>query len=84
MQAHSEAFSLLLGQTFFALLSYDELLAERLQILESERSCMCIRDVDFVSFDDFSIAVWSCSDSVVFFPFILLIAAFKKNVLHKK
>ena len=31
---------------------------------------MCPRDIDFVSFYDFSIEFWNCSDSVVFLVFV--------------
>ena len=40
---------------------------------ESERRCIiiCVRILDFASFFDFSIVFWNCSDSVVFFVFLL-------------
>ena len=57
-----------------------------LGIQDSERSCicvldvmyLCVRDIDFASFYDFSIGsdsvvLWNCSDSVVFFTFIFVI-----------
>jgi hypothetical protein len=28
---------------------------------------LCVRGIDFVSYYDFSIGVWNCSDSIVFF-----------------
>ena len=44
-----------------------------LQSQESEWSCMCVlRGIDFVSFCDFSIGFWKCSDSVVFFVCYLI------------
>jgi hypothetical protein len=39
---------------------------------ESERSCICVRGIDFASFDDFSIGLWNCPDSGQFLFFILL------------
>ena len=40
---------------------------------ESERPCIiiCVRILDFASFFDFSIVFLNCSDSVVFFVFLL-------------
>ena len=38
---------------------------------KSELSCICVRGIDFVSFYDFSIGLWPCSYSVVFFVFLL-------------
>ena len=40
---------------------------------ESERPCIiiCVRIIDFASFFDFSIVFWNCSDTVVFFVFLL-------------
>jgi len=32
---------------------------------------LCVRGIDFASFYDFSIGFWNCSDSVVFFYWIL-------------
>ena len=41
---------------------------ERLYII----MCMCVRDIEFVYFYDFSIEFWNCSDSVIFvFHFII-------------
>jgi hypothetical protein len=34
---------------------------------ESQQSYMCVRVVDFVSFNCFEMGFWNCSDSVVFF-----------------
>jgi hypothetical protein len=39
---------------------------------ESERSCICVRGIEFATFYDFSVGIWKCSDNVVFcfcFPF---------------
>jgi len=33
---------------------------------------LCVKVIDFFSFYDFDILFWSCSESVVFFVFILL------------
>ena len=33
---------------------------------------MCVRDIEFTYFYDFSIECWNCSDSVVYIFFILL------------
>ena len=40
---------------------------------ESERPCIiiCVRILDFASFFDFSIVFWNCSNTVVFFVFLL-------------
>jgi hypothetical protein len=39
---------------------------------ESEHSCVCVLvGIDFASFYDFSIGFWNCSDSVVFFYWVL-------------
>ena len=38
---------------------------------DSDRSCICVRVLIFASFNGFSIRFRNCSDSVVFFVFLL-------------
>ena len=48
---------------------------------ESEWSCACVRGIDFASFDDFSIGLWNCPDSVVSFCFFILLQPLHNGVM---
>jgi hypothetical protein len=43
--------------------------------------CLCVEAIDYASFHNFSIELWNCSDSVVFF--IILLNHYKKIVAAK-
>lgn len=44
-----------------------------MQNQESERSCMCVRGIDFADFSDFSVRFWNCLDGVVSFVFHFIV-----------